>query len=84
MVSFQWLEGKIREIGWFILDPSRKEWPPKQLRNESTEKLFTKIERHFLQALPKCGLDREHEENVERAGDTALAYIPVRELLGSG
>lgn len=64
VVSFQWLEGKIREIGWFILDPSRKEWPPKQLRNESTEKLFTKVEQLFMQALPKCGLDREHEENL--------------------
>lgn len=64
VVSFQWLEGKIRDIGWFILDPSRRDWPPKQLRNESTEKLFTKVEQLFIQALPKCGLDREHEENL--------------------
>lgn len=64
VVSFQWLENRVREIGWFILDPSRKEWPPKHLRNESTDKLFTKVERLFLQALPKCGLSLEHEENL--------------------
>ncbi len=64
VVAFQWLENKIREIGWFILDPDRNEWPPKQLRNESTERLFTKVESLFQQALPKCGLDREHEESL--------------------
>lgn len=64
VVSFQWLENRIREMGWFILDPSRKEWPPKLLRKESTEQLFIKVERLFLNALPKCGLDPEHEESL--------------------
>jgi hypothetical protein len=28
VVSFQWLENRFREIGWLILDPHRKHWPP--------------------------------------------------------
>ena len=28
VVVFQWRESKYREIGWFILDPERKDWPP--------------------------------------------------------
>lgn len=37
-VSFQWLENKLREIGWFIMDPERKDWPPKGLRALTNEK----------------------------------------------
>lgn len=63
-VSFQWLENRIREMGWFILDPSRTEWPPKLLRKESTEQLFIKVEQLFIDALPKCGLNLEREESL--------------------
>ena len=56
-VSFQWLENKMREIGWFILDPDRKDWPPKGLRNLTNEKLIDKVHELFLQALPQCALD---------------------------
>lgn len=56
-VSFQWLENKLREIGWFVLDPDRKDWPPKGLRNLKNEKLIDKVYELFLQALPQCALD---------------------------
>lgn len=29
VVTFQWIENKYREIGWFIIDPERKNWPPR-------------------------------------------------------
>lgn len=61
VVAFQWLENRIREIGWFILDPHRSDWPPKSLRNEKNAELFAKVERLFLDALPKCRLDPELE-----------------------
>jgi len=28
VVAFQWIEDLYRQIGWFILDPERKNWPP--------------------------------------------------------
>ncbi len=31
VVCFQFLENQFREIGWFILDPARQEWPPLSL-----------------------------------------------------
>lgn len=60
-VTFQWLEHKLREIGWFILDPGRKNWPPKDLRALTNEKLIDKVHELFIQALPRCKLDAELE-----------------------
>ncbi len=61
VVSFQWLENRIREIGWLVLDPARKNWPPMDLRDETTAALFTKVEKLFLDALPQCRIDMELE-----------------------
>jgi hypothetical protein len=63
VVSFQWIENRIREIGWLILDPSRRNWPPKDLRDETTYVLFKKVEELFLSVLPKCQLGPELEED---------------------
>lgn len=56
-VSFQWLEHKLREIGWFILDPGRKEWPPMDLRNLTNRELIDAVHKLFIEALPRCRLD---------------------------
>ena len=48
VVTFQWIENKYREIGWFILDPDRKNWPPMKLRSETNEKLIDKVTALFL------------------------------------
>ena len=61
VVSFQWLENKLREIGWFIMDPDRKDWPPEGLRALTNEKLINKVHELFLQALSHCRLDKELE-----------------------
>ena len=61
VVSFQWLENRVREIGWFILDPGGKNWPPMDLRKDTTAALFAKVEKLFLGALPKCRLDPDLE-----------------------
>lgn len=66
-VSFQWLENKLRQIGWFILAPDRTEWPPKGLRALTNEKLIDKVHELFLQALPRCKLDAELEADFETA-----------------
>jgi hypothetical protein len=58
-VSFQWIENKLREIGWFIMDPYRSEWPPAGLRNLTNEKLVDKVHKLFVDALPKCGLPKD-------------------------
>jgi hypothetical protein len=63
IVCFQSIESRIREIGWFILDPDRKDWPPKLLRSDTNAALFSKVEELFLQALPKCNLGPELEED---------------------
>lgn len=66
-VSFQWIENKLREIGWFIFDPERKEWPPKGLRNLTNYDLVNKVSDLFEEALPKCKLDQDLETEFAQA-----------------
>jgi len=63
VVSFQWIENKIRTIGWFILDPNNENHPQKELCEESTYNLFKKFEELFLEALPKCNLPLDLEND---------------------
>jgi hypothetical protein len=69
-VTFQWLENKLREIGWFILDPERSEWPPKSLRNFTNEKLVNKVHKLFVEALPKCRLSAELDTEFKKSMDS--------------
>jgi hypothetical protein len=43
VIVFQWVENLYRQIGWFILDPERKQWPPTQLRTETNYSLINKV-----------------------------------------
>lgn len=74
-VSFQWLENKLREIGWFIMDPDRKDWPPKGLRALTNEKLIEKVHELFLQALPHCRLDKELEVDFKTSFAACAAAL---------
>lgn len=48
VVIFQWVEHKYRQIGWFILDPEQKNWPPIQLRTETNKDLINKVTDLFI------------------------------------
>jgi hypothetical protein len=61
VVCYQWLEHKFREIGWLILDPWRKEWPPKQLRKESSEELIGKVESLFVDVMSRLDVPDKGE-----------------------
>ena len=43
VIVFQWVENLYRQIGWFILDPERTQWPPMQLRKETNQSLINKV-----------------------------------------
>ncbi|AZI24159.1 hypothetical protein EA772_01905 [Pedobacter sp. G11] len=51
VVSFQWLEHRLREIGWLIIDPKRNSWPPKELRDDTNVQLLNKIETLYIRFL---------------------------------
>jgi hypothetical protein len=74
-VSFQWLENKLREIGWFILDPVRAEWPPTGLRNLTNEKLVNRVHKLFVEALPKCKLTPELEADFKDSFAYAVNHL---------
>ncbi|MGC3966074.1 MAG: hypothetical protein QM775_01490 [Pirellulales bacterium] len=79
VVAFQSLESQIREIGWFILDPGRRIWPPTELRGETTAVLFSKVERLFLDALPRCNLRPELEQEFrESFAAHAIRFRDIR------
>ena len=68
VVAFQWVEAKYREIGWFILDPTRANWPPMRLRREKNGELIDKVTTMFIT------LTEEYEfpNGAERASDFAV------------
>ena len=61
VVSFQWLENRFREIGWLILDPHRKHWPPRALRNESFNTLVDKVQKLYLSLIDRLAPDDAEE-----------------------
>lgn len=78
-VSFQWLENKLREIGWFILDPDRSTWPPTGLRNLTNERLVDRVHELFVQALPKCALPEDLEIDFKQTfADSVLVLHHLR------
>ena len=48
VVAFQWVEDLYRQIGWLILDPERRAWPPRQLRKESNAQLIETVTEMFV------------------------------------
>jgi hypothetical protein len=48
VIIFQWVEHLYRQIGWFILDPERMQWPPMELRTERIYELINKVTDMFV------------------------------------
>lgn len=67
VVTFQWLENRSWEIGWYILNPGRSSGPVRQLRDLTTARLVDAVSRLFFDGLPKCRLDPELEEDLREA-----------------
>jgi hypothetical protein len=65
VVIFQWVEHKYRQIGWFILDPEQKNWPPMQLRTETNKDLTNKVTDLFIKLTQTYGFPN----SIERADD---------------
>jgi hypothetical protein len=74
-VSFQWVENKLREIGWFILDPDRSKWPQTDLRDLTNENLVDRVYELFVQALPKCKLPTPLEANFRDSFASAVKNL---------
>lgn len=64
VVCFQWIEDKFRQIGWLILDPMKKEWPPTSLRNLSNYDLITKVESLFVDLVNKLDV-KDRDERIQ-------------------
>lgn len=76
VVSFQWIESKYREIGWTILDPERKSWPPMQFRQESNKDLINKVTDLFQDLVDK----HDFPNGAERAADMQEIRLQFHEL----
>ena len=74
VVSFQWIENKLREICWF-LDPKSSEWPPKSLRNLNNKKLVDKIHKLFNKALKQCKLPVDLENDFKESMDSCVKTL---------
>ena len=63
-VSFQWLENRLREIGWLVLDPARNEWPPKALRNLTNHDLVNKVEELYVGLIDDLDIEDQEERKA--------------------
>lgn len=78
VATFQWVEDLYRQIGWFILDPERKNWPPMQLRTEKNHQLIDKVTTMFVDLT-----DRHRFPNgAEKARDMLELQPRFHELRG--
>lgn len=64
VVCFQWLENRFREVGWLILDPYRREWPPTTLRDLENKDLLNKVAKLHADLLD--GLDVPNREETKK------------------
>ncbi|MFA6629809.1 MAG: hypothetical protein WCS55_08615 [Sulfuricurvum sp.] len=94
VVSYQWIENQLREIGWIIINPNHQKFPQMELREESSFELFQEFEKLFLEALSKCQLPldlendfrsslKEHKElfhNLRKSRNNILhsAYLELK------
>jgi hypothetical protein len=95
IIVFQWIENVYRQIGWFILDPERKNWPPMQLRTETNQKLIDKVSGLFAELTRRFAFEngevkaREMEElrahfHLLRKYRNHLLHSTYVELKGGG
>lgn len=91
VIAFQQLENTYREIGWYVLHPERKNWPPTELRRETNSDLIDKVT-GLLESLvetgvlangeswlPTIGYLRENFHELRRYRNKLLhsVYIPI-------
>jgi hypothetical protein len=48
VVVFQSIEVRVREIGWLLIDPQRRSWPPTQLRNVTNYDLLNRVQQLYM------------------------------------
>jgi len=78
VVSFQWLENRLREIGWLILDPGKQDWPPRSLRDERNRDLITRVETIYLNWLDTLDI-KDREERKSDFKSTVSRFHAMRE-----
>lgn len=65
VIIFQWIENRYREIGWFILDPERTQWPPMHLRRENNYELLEEATKLFVDLTNRYNLPGGAEKAAE-------------------
>lgn len=65
VVCFQWVENKLREIGWLIVDPHRQEWPPRSLRDETNHQLVDRVKALYLDLLETLDIKDGRERRAD-------------------
>ena len=76
VVCFQEIENRFREIGWLILDPHRRVWPPKALRKETNVQLINEVMKLYTKLVDSLNI----EDSVNRKKSFAEAVIAYQGL----
>lgn len=67
VISFQWLEDKLRQIGAFVIDPAKPSVGQRKLGRLNFGPMCKEAWRLFLGALPECNLPSELESDFKES-----------------
>jgi len=76
VIVFQWVEHLYRQIGWRILDPEQKQWPPMAFRRESNHDLINKVTDLFIDLTKRYAFPN----GEEKAREMESLRAPFHEL----
>jgi hypothetical protein len=79
VVFFQSIEDLYRQIGWLLVDPERKAWPPNAFRKESNADLVNKVTNLFVTTtkqfdFPNGAEKAEEAENLRNTFHTLRKF----------
>lgn len=77
VVFFQMCEDTYREIGWLIVDPERRNWPPRQFRRQRTVELIEDVTNAFIN-LTSSHTFPNGEEKAREADELRRSFHALR------
>jgi len=65
VVFFQSVEDMYRQLGWQLVDPEKKSWPPQQFRKESNQELIDKVTDLYIELTRRYSFPNGAEKAAE-------------------
>jgi hypothetical protein len=79
VVGFQWMEHRLREIGWLILDPHRNDWPPRALRDEANHHLVNRVKALYVDLVDALEVEDQQGRKADFSSIAEACHVARRQ-----